>query len=246
MLLRRRNNARTRNRTSIDAFCVAEIRAALAATFFDPHPRWPPSSRSGTGQRRPDRRRSASLESWKRAAARPVESSSDVSTARRCDLSARSACARRSEKRSATPCAPTPRGVRLRLEAIPRDLPRVAHGVVRPRAPLGAPRSLRDQRGKGVYRDQSGTERHSETRSDMKGHFLHRARAKTIEWAGGARRQYGSLGRRVRRGYYGASRPTMTRADNEQPTGAPFLHNVATASVDGRPASCSISPRDCH
>ena len=67
--------------------------------------------------------------------------------------------------------------------------------------------------------------------------FLHRARAKTIEWAGGALRQYGSLGRRVHprllRGF-GADDDRVA-GDNDEPTGGParFLHNVATASVDG-------------
>ena len=67
--------------------------------------------------------------------------------------------------------------------------------------------------------------------------FLHRARAKTIEWAGGALRQYGSLGRRVRprlsRGF--EADDDRVAGDNDEPTGGParFLHNVATASVDG-------------
>ena len=69
------------------------------------------------------------------------------------------------------------------------------------------------------------------------GHFLHRARAKTIEWAGGALQQYGSLGRRVRprlsRGF--EADDDRVAGDNDEPTGGPtrFLHNVATASVDG-------------
>ena len=69
------------------------------------------------------------------------------------------------------------------------------------------------------------------------GHFLHRARAKTIEWAGGALRQYGSLGRRVHprllRGF--EANDDRVAGDNDEPTGGPtrFLHNVATASVDG-------------
>lgn len=69
------------------------------------------------------------------------------------------------------------------------------------------------------------------------GHFLHRARAKTIEWAGGALRQYGSLGRRVHprllRGF--EADDDRVAGDNDEPTGGParFLHNVATASVDG-------------
>ena len=67
--------------------------------------------------------------------------------------------------------------------------------------------------------------------------FLHRARAKTIEWAGGALRQYGSLGRRVHprllRGF--EADDDRVAGDNDEPTGGParFLHNVATASVDG-------------
>ena len=67
--------------------------------------------------------------------------------------------------------------------------------------------------------------------------FLHRARAKTIEWAGGALRQYGSLGRRVQprllRGF--EADDDRVAGDNDEPTGGPtrFLHNVATASVDG-------------
>ena len=70
-----------------------------------------------------------------------------------------------------------------------------------------------------------------------KGRFLHRARAKTIEWAGGALRQYGSLGRRVHprlsRGF--EADDDRVAGDNDEPTGGPtrFLHNVATASVDG-------------
>ena len=69
--------------------------------------------------------------------------------------------------------------------------------------------------------------------------FLHRARAKTIEWAGGALRQYGSLGRRVHprllRGF--EADDDRVAGDNDEPTGGParFLHNVATASVDGAP-----------
>ena len=69
------------------------------------------------------------------------------------------------------------------------------------------------------------------------GHFLHRARAKTIEWAGSALRQYGSLGRRVHprlfRGF--EADDDRVAGDNDEPTGGParFLHNVATASVDG-------------
>ena len=69
------------------------------------------------------------------------------------------------------------------------------------------------------------------------GHFLHRARAKTIEWAGSALRQYGSLGRLVRprllRGF--EADDGRVAGDNDGPTGGParFLHNVATASVDG-------------
>ena len=69
------------------------------------------------------------------------------------------------------------------------------------------------------------------------GHFLHRARAKTIDWAGGALRQYGSLGRRVHprlvRGF--EANDDRVAGDNDEPTGGPtrFLHNVATASVDG-------------
>ena len=71
------------------------------------------------------------------------------------------------------------------------------------------------------------------------GHFLHRARAKTIEWAGSALRQYGSLGRRVHprllRGF--EADDDRVAGDNDEPTGGParFLHNVATASVDGAP-----------
>ena len=67
--------------------------------------------------------------------------------------------------------------------------------------------------------------------------FLHRARAKTIEWAGVALRQYGSLGRRVHprllRGF--EADDDRVAGDNDEPTGGParFLHNVATASVDG-------------
>ena len=67
--------------------------------------------------------------------------------------------------------------------------------------------------------------------------FLHRARAKTIEWAGSALRQYGSLGRRVHprlfRGF--EADDDRVAGDNDEPTGGPahFLHNVATASVDG-------------
>ena len=70
-----------------------------------------------------------------------------------------------------------------------------------------------------------------------KGRFLHRARAKTIDWAGGALRQYGSLGRRVHprlsRGF--EADDDRVAGDNDEPTGGPtrFLHNVATASVDG-------------
>ena len=70
-----------------------------------------------------------------------------------------------------------------------------------------------------------------------KGRFLHRARAKTIDWAGGALRQYGSLGRRVQprllRGF--EADDDRVAGDNDEPTGGParFLHNVATASVDG-------------
>ena len=69
--------------------------------------------------------------------------------------------------------------------------------------------------------------------------FLHRARAKTIEWAGGALRQYGSLGGRVHprllRGF--EADDDRVAGDNDEPTGGParFLHNVATASVDGAP-----------
>ena len=69
--------------------------------------------------------------------------------------------------------------------------------------------------------------------------FLHRARAKTIEWAGVALRQYGSLGRRVHprllRGF--EADDDRVAGDNDEPTGGParFLHNVATASVDGAP-----------
>ena len=71
------------------------------------------------------------------------------------------------------------------------------------------------------------------------GHFLHRARAKTIEWAGSALRQYGSLGGRVHprllRGFEADDDRVV--GDNDEPTGGParFLHNVATASVDGAP-----------
>ena len=69
------------------------------------------------------------------------------------------------------------------------------------------------------------------------GHFLHRARAKTIEWAGGMIPRHGSLGRRVRprllRGF--EADDWRVAGDNDEPTGGParFLHNVATASVDG-------------
>ena len=71
------------------------------------------------------------------------------------------------------------------------------------------------------------------------GHFLHRARAKTIEWAGGMIPRHGSLGRRVRprllRGF--EADDWRVAGDNDEPTGGPgrFLHNVATASVDGAP-----------
>ena len=56
------------------------------------------------------------------------------------------------------------------------------------------------------------------------GLFLHRARAKTIEWAGGALRQYGSLGRRVHprllRGF--EADDDRVAGDNDEPMNDPM------------------------
>ena len=73
--------------------------------------------------------------------------------------------------------------------------------------------------------------------SNFSGRFFHRGRAKKVEWARGMIPRHGSLGRRVHprllRGFEADDR--RVAGDNDEPTGGPgrFLHNVATASVDG-------------
>ena len=75
--------------------------------------------------------------------------------------------------------------------------------------------------------------------SNFSGRFFHRGRAKKVEWARGMIPRHGSLGRRVHprllRGF--EADDWRVAGDNDEPTGGPgrFLHNVATASVDGAP-----------